>query len=52
MAYRNEEMQGLYIDDLAFFVLTSEGKFARLSKSQMLGEFTSRRDAGEPPLST
>ena len=50
--YRIDEMEGLYIDDLAFLVLTREGEVARLSKAQMLGEFTSRRDAGEPPLST
>jgi len=50
--YRIEEMQDLYIDDLAFLVVTPEGTVARLSKAQMMGEFASRRDAGEPPLST
>jgi hypothetical protein len=50
--YRMEEMERLYLDDLGFLVLTPEGKIARFSKAEMLGEFRSRRDAGEPPLST
>ncbi|GAA0263333.1 hypothetical protein [Rhodanobacter caeni] len=50
--YRMEEMDGLYVDDLGFLVLTPEGNIARFSKAEMLGEFRSRRDAGEPPLST
>lgn len=50
--YRMEEMERLYLDDLGFLVLTPEGSMARFSKAQMLGEFRSRRDAGEPPLST
>lgn len=50
--YRMEEMDDLYVDDLGFLVLTPEGTIARFSKAEMLGEFRSRRDAGEPPLST
>lgn len=50
--YRMEDMERLYLDELGFLVLTSEGTIARFSKAQMLGEFRSRRDAGEPPLST
>ncbi len=50
--YRMEEMERLYLDDLGFLVLTPEGNIARFSKAEMLGEFRSRRDAGEPPLST
>ncbi|WP_426703039.1 hypothetical protein ACPPVV_08620 [Rhodanobacter sp. Col0626] len=50
--YRMEEMERLYLDDLGFLVLTPEGRIARFSKAEMLGEFRSRRDAGEPPLST
>jgi ketosteroid isomerase-like protein len=50
--YRMEAMEDLYLDDLGFLVLTPEGRIARFSKAEMLGEFRSRRDAGEPPLST
>jgi ketosteroid isomerase-like protein len=50
--YRMEEMERLYLDDLGFLVLTPEGQVARFSKAEMLDEFRSRRDAGEPPLST
>jgi len=50
--YRMEAMEDLYLDDLGFLVLTPEGSIARFSKEEMLGEFRSRRDAGEPPLST
>jgi hypothetical protein len=50
--YRIEEMEGLYADDLGFLVLTAQGEMARFSKAEMLSEFRSRRDAGEPPLST
>jgi hypothetical protein len=50
--YRMEEMEDLYVDDLGFLVLTPSGDIARFSKAEMLGEFRSRRDAGEPPLST
>jgi ketosteroid isomerase-like protein len=50
--YRMEAMVDLYLDDLGFLVLTPQGDIARFSKAEMLGEFRSRRDAGEPPLST
>lgn len=50
--YRMDAMEDLYLDDLGFLVLTPEGEVARFSKAEMLGEFRSRRDAGEPPLST
>jgi hypothetical protein len=50
--YRMEAMEDLYLDDLGFLVLTPQGDIARFSKAEMLGEFRSRRDAGEPPLST
>lgn len=50
--YRMAEMEELYTEDLAFLVLTSSGEITRFSKSEMFGEFRSRRDAGEPPLST
>lgn len=50
--YRMEAMEALYLDDLGFLVLTPTGEIARFSKAEMLGEFRSRRDAGEPPLST
>ena len=50
--YRMEEMERLYVDDLGFLVLTPEGNIARFSTAEMLVEFRSRRDAGEPPLST
>lgn len=50
--YRMEAMESLYLDDLGFLVLTPQGDIARFSKAEMLSEFRSRRDAGEPPLST
>ena len=50
--YRMEEMEALYTEDLGFLVLTPQGEIQRFSKTEMLGEFRSRRDAGEPPLST
>ncbi len=50
--YRISEMEPLYTDDLGFLVLTPDGGVQRFSKSQMLDEFQSRRDAGEAPLST
>jgi len=50
--YRMDEMERLYLDDLGFLVLTPQGDIARFSKTEMLDEFRSRRDAGEPPLST
>ncbi|EIL90308.1 hypothetical protein UU9_05869 [Rhodanobacter fulvus Jip2] len=50
--YRMEAMEDLYLDDLGFLVLTPAGEIARFSKAEMLAEFRSRRDAGEPPLST
>jgi ketosteroid isomerase-like protein len=50
--YRMEEMESLYTDDLGFLVLNPQGEINRFSKEEMLGEFRSRRDAGEPPLST
>lgn len=50
--YRMEEMERLYTEDLGFLVLTPQGEIARFSKAEMLGEFRSRRDAGEKPLST
>jgi hypothetical protein len=50
--YRIAEMEGLYLDDLSFLVLTPQGEIARFSKAEMLDEFRRRRDAGEPPLST
>lgn len=50
--YRIEEMADLYTEDLGFLVLTPQGEIQRFSKAEMLGEFRSRRNAGEPPLST
>jgi hypothetical protein len=50
--YRIDEMQRLYADDLGFLVLTPQGEVARFSKTEMMDEFRSRRDAGERPLST
>lgn len=50
--YRIEEMIPMYTDDLGFLVLTPAGEVHRFSKTEMLDEFRSRRDAGEPPLST
>ena len=50
--YRMEAMEDLYLDDLGFLVLTPAGEIARFSKAEMLAEFRSRRDAGEPALST
>jgi len=50
--YRIEEMAPLYTEDLGFLVLTPQGEIQRFSKAEMLGEFRSRRDAGEAPLST
>jgi ketosteroid isomerase-like protein len=50
--YRMEAMEDLYLDDLGFLVLTPACEIARFSKAEMLAEFRSRRDAGEPPLST
>jgi hypothetical protein len=47
-----EAMEDLYLDDPGFLVLTPQGNIARFSKTEMPGEFRSRRDAGEPPLST
>jgi len=50
--YRMDEMEALYTEDLGFLVLTPQGDIARFSKAEMLGEFRSRRDAGEKPLLT
>jgi hypothetical protein len=50
--YRMQEMEPLYMENLGFLVLTPQGEVARFSKEEMLGEFRSRRDAGEEPLST
>lgn len=50
--YRMDEMEALYAEDLGFLVLTPQGEVARFSKAEMMAEFRSRRDAGEPPLST
>ena len=50
--YRMDAMERLYTEDLGFLVLTPQGEIARFSKAEMLGEFRSRRDAGEKPLST
>lgn len=50
--YRIEEMAPLYADDLGFLVVTPDGSVARFSKDEMLAEFSARRDAGDPPLST
>lgn len=50
--YRMDEMEALYAEDLGFLVLTPQGEIARFSKSEMMSEFRSRRDAGEAPLST
>ncbi|WP_051953865.1 hypothetical protein [Xenophilus azovorans] len=50
--YRMEQMERLYTEDLGFLVLTPQGEVARFSKAEMMAEFRSRRDAGEPPLST
>ena len=50
--YRMDEMEALYTEDLGFLVLTPQGEIARFSKSEMMAEFRSRRDAGEAPLST
>lgn len=50
--YRMQAMERLYLDDLGFLVLTPQGDITRFSKTEMLDEFRSRRDAGEPPLST
>ena len=50
--YRMEEMEALDSEDLGFLVLTPQGEVARFSKSEMMAEFRSRRDAGEKPLST
>lgn len=50
--YRMDEMEALYTEDLGFLVLTPAGEIARFSKKEMLGEFRSRRDAGEAPLLT
>ena len=50
--YRMEEMEPLYTEDLGFLVLTPQGEVTRFSKAEMMAEFRSRRDAGEPPLST
>jgi len=50
--YRIDEMERLYTEDLGFLVLTPQGEVARFSKTEMMDEFRSRRDAGERPLST
>ncbi|MDM0033481.1 hypothetical protein QTI33_15205 [Variovorax sp. J22P271] len=50
--YRMDQMEALYTEDLGFLVLTPQGDVARFSKSEMMAEFRSRRDAGEKPLST
>src|SRR5687768_14841054 len=43
--YRMDEMEALYTEDLGFLVLTPQGEVARFSKSEMMAEFRSRRDA-------
>ena len=50
--YRIDEMARLYTEDLGFLVLTPQGEVARFSKTEMMDEFRSRRDAGERPLLT
>ncbi|MGK7652222.1 hypothetical protein ACSQ76_07355 [Roseovarius sp. B08] len=50
--YRIEEMEPLYTEDLAFLALMPDGTVTRFSKQEIFSEFSSRRDAGEPPLST
>lgn len=50
--YRMDEMESPYTDNLGFLGLNPKGDIERSSKAEMLAEFRSRRDAGEPPLST
>ena len=50
--YRIDEMKALYTEDLGFLVLAAEGEIKRFSKGDILKEFSARREAGEPPLST
>ncbi|MEI4509251.1 hypothetical protein WBQ88_15990 [Sphingopyxis sp. CCNWLW253] len=51
-AYDIEGMEQLYTADQSFLVLGSNGEVTRVSRTDSLAEFRSRRDAGEPPLST
>lgn len=50
--YRIDEMRDLYAENLGFLFLTRDGEVARLSKQDILEEFTARGQGGEPPLST
>lgn len=50
--YRIDEMKALYTEDLGFLVLAADGEIKRFSKGDILKEFSARREAGEPPLST
>ncbi|AJA09509.1 hypothetical protein SKP52_13105 [Sphingopyxis fribergensis] len=51
-AYDIDGMEQLYTADQSFLVLGSNGEVTRVSRTDSLAEFRSRRDAGEPPLST
>jgi hypothetical protein len=51
-AYDIDGMEQLYTADQSFLVLGSDGEVTRVSRTDSLAEFRSRRDAGEPPLST
>jgi hypothetical protein len=50
--YQIDEMEKLYASDQSILFLTQDGSIGRSSRAEMLAEFTSRRDAGEPHLST
>jgi len=51
-AYDIDGMEPLYTADQSFLVLGGNGQVTRVSRADSFAEFRSRRDAGEPPLST
>jgi hypothetical protein len=51
-AYDMDGMDTLYVADQSILVLNADGTVTRISRADMMGEFRSRRDTGEPPLST
>lgn len=50
--YRIGDMTRLYADDQSILFVGGDRTVARVSREDMLAEFTSRGVSGEPPLST
>lgn len=50
--YRIEDMTRLYAEDQSILFVSGDRTVARISRKEMLAEFTARGAAGERPLST